>query len=159
MIFLEKPTTPPEILQQNYEEWTSNLLQAVGQYGSYKKIPKELKSTLIAHYRHGDIKNALFSISNEKCAFCESKPAESGNIEVEHYIPKSEYPHLTFDWSNLLPVCRKCNEAKGTLDTLEEPIVNPSIVNPEDFFKFSDIRMCVEKELQIGMLHKELLEN
>ncbi|ANV74328.1 TIGR02646 family protein (plasmid) [Bacillus thuringiensis] len=148
MIFLEKPANPPKILKDNYAEWTKNLLQSVGKYGSYKEIPKQLKENLIAYYRHEDIKNSLFAISNEKCAFCESKPAESGNIEVEHFIPKSKYPHLTFNWDNFLPVCRKCNVSKGTLDTQKEPIVNPTKVNPEDFFEFNDIRMCIREDSQ-----------
>ncbi|MCQ6536172.1 TIGR02646 family protein [Bacillus mycoides] len=148
MIFLVKPATPPEVLKDNYEEWTRNLLQAVSEYGGYRKVPKQLKANLIANYRHEDIKNTLFAMSNKKCAFCESKPAESGNIEVEHFIPKSEYPHLTFDWGNFLPVCRKCNESKGALDTLKEPIVNPTKVNPEDFFKFNDIRICIREGAQ-----------
>lgn len=77
-----------------------------------------------------------------KCTFCECKPAESGNIEVEHFAPKSIYPDLTFDWDNFLPSCRKCNEAKTDFDTIKEPIVNPSKIDPEDLFTYDHIRIC-----------------
>jgi uncharacterized protein (TIGR02646 family) len=140
MIKLNRPPEPA-ILTANKDQWTSELIKAVKKYGSYKDIPEAERDALIAHYRHKDIKEALEKSSLEKCAFCESKPGESGNVEVEHFAPKSIHCELTFEWVNLLPCCRKCNGSKGTHDTVRIPIVNPYIDDPSQFFFFVDVSM------------------
>lgn len=141
MIKINKPA-PPQIIIDNQEQWTKDLNEAITLYGAYDKIPPEEKKSLLVHYRHDDIKQALFASSFNKCAFCECKPGESGNIEVEHFAPKSIYPDLTFDWDNLLPSCRKCNEAKSDFDTITEPIVDPSKTDPEKLFTYNYLRIC-----------------
>ncbi|MCG3885825.1 HNH endonuclease [Photobacterium leiognathi] len=140
MIKLER-TPKPQILIDNETIWTTNLLDAISAYGSYSKIPKEQKEKLLAHYRHESIKNSLFNSSLHKCAFCETKPSESGNIEVEHFLPKSSHPNLAFKWENFLPACRKCNGSKSDHDSLNEPIINPYDTDPDDVFSYKDIRI------------------
>jgi len=137
MIRIEKDINPPNILVENAENWTNELISAVNEYGDYSKIPLDVKEKIFKNYRNDEIKQKLIEASYGKCAFCESMPAESGNIEVEHFRPKSIYYNLTFDWDNLLPVCRKCNEAKSDYDTGENPIVNPVKDNPETIFSYN----------------------
>ena len=43
------------------------------------------------------------------CAFCE----ECCKGEVEHFLPKSLYPHFVYYWSNWLFSCHDCNNSKG----------------------------------------------
>lgn len=138
MIKLERPPKPA-ILVDKEQEWLEPILAAIAHYGSYEKIPKEEKSKLTGYYRHDQIKQALFPSSFFKCAFCEGKPQENGNIEVEHFFPKSMYPEKIFSWENLLPACRKCNDSKLAHDTGHEPIVNPYDEDPDDYFQYSDI--------------------
>lgn len=140
MIKVHRPA-PPQILIDNQDTWTTSLLTAVATYGSYSNIPEKEKKQLLSHYKHKDIQDVLFSSSHHKCAFCECKPGESGNIEVEHFEPKSIYPELTFDWNNLLPACRKCNESKLNFDTRVTPIINPATENPEDLLTYSLLRI------------------
>ncbi|WP_418139413.1 hypothetical protein AB9R84_12425 [Oceanimonas smirnovii] len=132
----------PEILINNEHSWTSHLMDAITAFGDYSKIPKEKKEKLLVHYRHQEIKSVLFQSSLQKCAFCETKPGESGNIEVEHFAPKSIYPELAFKWENFLPACRKCNGSKDDHDTGNFPIVNPYDANPEDIFHYNDIKIA-----------------
>ena len=134
----------PEILESNEYTWLCNLKAAIAAYGTYAAIPKEQKSQLTKYYRHEDIKKELFNSSNEKCAFCVCKPAEGGNIEVEHFKPKSIYPDFTFEWTNFLPACRKCNGSKSDHDTLIEPIINPYEIDPESVFEYNDIRILAK---------------
>lgn len=141
----------PVILIDNELHWTSSLLDAIAEHGGYSKIPKDQKEKLLVHYRHQDIKGTLFQSSLQKCAFCETKPGESGNIEVEHFAPKSIYPDLAFEWNNFLPACRKCNGSKEDHDTVKEPIVNPFDVNPEDMFHYKDIRIAANDDhIEVG---------
>ena len=51
------------------------------------------------------------------CGYCEIKceiggPPNLSKNEVEHFRPRSHYPHLTFDWENLIYVCTRCNKSK-----------------------------------------------
>lgn len=149
MIKLER-NNQPQVLKDNQTLWQNSLDQAILTYGGYDKIPKQEKEKLISHYRHDEIKEALFSSSAEKCAFCECKPAEAGNIEVEHFKPKSIYPEMTFEWENLLPSCRKCNGSKLDHDTGITPIVNPYDMDPEAIFRYCDIRIVPIGQNQIG---------
>lgn len=141
MIHIEKDKTPPSILVQNKYKWTEELKNNIAKYGDYEKIPLSIKNAMWVHYRHHDIKEKLFASSHQKCAFCEAKPAESGNIEVEHFKPKSLYPELAFEWDNFLPVCRKCNDSKSNHDTGKEPIVDPSSDDPETIFTYNFINI------------------
>lgn len=43
------------------------------------------------------------------CAFCFARAA----VEADHYIPKEIWSELCFMPVNLLPICSKCNRAKG----------------------------------------------
>lgn len=140
MIKINKLSTP-QILIENRQMWTQELMDAVNHYGGYSKIPQQEKDALLSHYKHKDIQSALARSSHNKCAFCECMPGESGNIEVEHFEPKSLYPERTFEWDNLLPVCRKCNEAKSNFDTHLEPIINPAKEDPEQVLTYKDLEL------------------
>lgn len=146
MIFIKKDSFPPEILVENKQKWTEELLENIKKYKGFSNIPHSIKNTMWMHYRHDDIKKKLFASSNQKCAFCESKPAESGNIEVEHFKPKSIYPELAFEWDNLLPICRKCNDSKNDHDTGKKPIVNPCIEDPEKIFTYHFLNIIPKDE-------------
>ena len=136
----------PHILIENEEEWTASLEKAVSKYKSFNQIPKNEKKNLLKHYRHAAIKSMLFESSHKKCAFCETFPGQSGDIEVEHYAPKSLYPKLTFEWKNLLPACKKCNGYKGDHDTVEEPILNPYDIDPKEVFRYEDIKLVTNND-------------
>lgn len=140
MIKIEKPAEP-KVLADNKVMWTQNLLDAINTYGEYSKIPEPEKAKLLTHYRHRDIQDTLFACSHYKCAFCECIPGEGGNIEVEHFEPKSLYPDLAFEWDNFLPSCRRCNEAKSDSDTRTSPIINPANEDPEQLLTYSFLRI------------------
>ena len=141
----------PQALSNNKVVWQQALEAAITKHGSYKDIPEDEKKRLVSHYRHDEIKSTLIISSHGKCAFCECIPSEGGNVEVEHFKPKSIYPKHTFDWTNLLPACRKCNGNKLDHDTIVEPIINPYEYDPERLFYYDDIKMrvneCSDKQL------------
>lgn len=87
------------------------------------------------------IRSALLNMSNNKCCYCECLVG-SGHIDmhIEHFYPKSIYPNLVVDWNNLLPSCAACNSFKGSHDTRIEPIINPTLNRPQDYFYLRDYR-------------------
>ncbi len=50
------------------------------------------------------------------CGYCENREPELGGSEafhVDHYRPKSKFPHLICKYTNLIYSCRYCNRNKG----------------------------------------------
>ncbi|MBN3054485.1 HNH endonuclease family protein [Pectobacterium brasiliense] len=137
MIKLTK-CSEPEYLSSRSSQWSSALNEAIFLHGNYDSIPENEKESLISHYRHQKIKDALFITSHHKCAFCECIPEYGGNfIQIEHFYPKSIYPELCFSWDNFLPSCNKCNLSKSNLDTNLTPIINPYDDEPSDHLYIS----------------------
>ncbi len=66
----------------------------------------------------------------KKCAYCETKFTEY--TQIEHYRPKSKYYWLAYEWSNLLPSCEKCNNAKSNkfpLINKKKTVKKPNLIN------------------------------
>jgi uncharacterized protein (TIGR02646 family) len=136
MIKLNRPQEP-QILIDNKALWDVELKEALAHYGSISKVPQ----TIVCRYNHISIRTPLINSSHEKCAYCEGKPLECGNIEIDHFKPKSRYPDATFEWENMVPSCHDCNNSKGTHDTQKEPIINPYDTDPETVFYFDSIQI------------------
>jgi uncharacterized protein (TIGR02646 family) len=90
------------------------------------------------------IKEKLLDMTNKKCAYCESSLALG--FEIDHFYCRTEHPKLVVRWDNLLPVCHHCNTVKKDYDCAIEPIINPTMDNPQkhliyyhcEFFPYND---------------------
>jgi hypothetical protein len=70
----------------------------------------------------GELKDYLFRVFYQKCAYCEGARGAVTSGAVEHYRPKSGvsedtthpgYYWLAYDLGNYVPVCSECNSIKG----------------------------------------------
>src|SRR5690349_10627866 len=71
-------------------------------------------------YSDPEVKTALITLFNGKCAYCESTFLHVYSGDIEHFRPKAEifeanprrpgYYWLASDWNNLLLSCRNCNQ-------------------------------------------------
>jgi hypothetical protein len=95
------------------------------------------------------------------CPCCGYMPFESSDSEYreafDHYLPKSKYPFLSVNFSNLVPLCHKCNsDRKGTKD----PIAN----GKKAFYPFStkphniSINIEIDKSKDLGALSRTDVE-
>ena len=81
-----------------------------------------------------NIRNALARDFGEVCAYCEQL-CDSGvnsravNAEtIDHFRPRSRFPHLQFDWSNLIYACYRCNQSKGnSWPGYDDSLINQSL--------------------------------
>lgn len=160
MVHVEKNNAPNGLLADKWSSIKQDVL-----------INTEHKASS-ACYRNTTI-GALRKLYNNKCACCERSRGEE--LHVDHYRPKkarnnkkaSEYNHsgyswLTYEWTNLIPLCSSCNQSKSNyfplidnskrvishtdslaqniqqLQEYEEPLfVNPEIdLHPERHFKY-----------------------
>lgn len=74
-------------------------------------------------YSEKNVKEALHSMSEGMCAYCESRYDATQPVDVEHFRPKGRidtqagkvqpaYWWLAASWSNLLPSCIDCNRER-----------------------------------------------
>lgn len=124
MIRLTK-SEKPQILQENEELWKTEILTLIQQN---QTIP----NSLATKYRHEEIKTAVLSETNQKCAYCESKILHVHHSEIEHIKPKSKFPEQTFEWTNLTISCSLCNNKKSDFYDESRPLINPFVDNPDD---------------------------
>jgi hypothetical protein len=50
---------------------------------------------------------------SHKCVYCRLPDGLGAEFAVEHYRPKSKFPELVTDYSNLFFACKSCNSHKG----------------------------------------------
>jgi uncharacterized protein (TIGR02646 family) len=87
------------------------------------------KRPAFAAYGGNDVKKALETIFEGKCAYCESRYVAQQPVDVEHWRPKARvhgeaeeaggYEWLAMAWENLLPSCIDCNRER------KHPIPDP----------------------------------
>jgi len=86
-----------------------------------KKIsePKKPKKKKIKHRltseRWKDLRVRMLRKYKNECMKCGAKP-EIKDLHVDHIKPKSKYPELTYEMSNLQLLCKKCNFEKSNTD-------------------------------------------
>jgi hypothetical protein len=104
-------------------------LANVAQYtGNIAEDKKKRKPIRFKPEIWGELKWHLFSLSYDKCAYCESKVRIVDFGDVDHFRPKSKveedplsdddlghpgYYWLAYDVTNLLPACGLCNRPPG----------------------------------------------
>lgn len=108
-------TTVPRVLTDQNAIDEYNKIQA--HYSLHGKTPSDLFKV----YGKKEVKEELTKLFYEKCAYCETPYAVSGDLNIEHYRPKSlvkieedsrelmGYWWLASAWNNLLPSCKRCN--------------------------------------------------
>ncbi len=60
----------------------------------------------------------LMDLFGDFCSYCET--TLPGLVEVEHIVPKSQYPNFATEWKNFLLSCGPCNGAKSDQPTRED---------------------------------------
>jgi 5-methylcytosine-specific restriction endonuclease McrA len=114
MVHREKDflSPPPELLDAKWDSLKADLL-----------ITTHSHKLKVACYRDTTIES-LMTLYNDKCAICER--LRGTELEIDHYRPKKErnnnsgteynqtgYYWLAYEWSNLIPLCSKCNKNKS----------------------------------------------
>lgn len=69
-----------------------------------------------------------------QCAYCGVELHDPLMADIDHFYPKSTYPHLAPDKGNMLIVCRACNMIKGNTFPVTDD-GQPLLLNPlhDDF--------------------------
>jgi len=152
MIKLNKQPEP-EVLVREKAKWTLELMSLIS---AGANVPEKIKN----RYNQPEIKSALRAETNGgKCMYCESPIAAVASEHIEHYKPKSIYPELTFEWTNLGLSCPKCNINKGNVFDEKCMFINPYIDYPENHFISLGTIICHipnDKRAKLTELHLQL---
>ncbi|WP_430493544.1 HNH endonuclease, partial [Paenibacillus ottowii] len=71
------------------------------------------------------------------CPYCDTDTIISdGNIVIEHFIPKSDYPFVSMHPNNLMSSCYGCNGIYGKHTKYYAPIYSPYNVQIGELIKF-----------------------
>lgn len=93
-------------------------------------------------YRHARV--PLNERIGEYCSYCE----RTGDLHVEHVVPKSVNQHLETEWSNLLLGCINCNSRKSNRNQSREGYLWPDCDMTFSAFEYrSDGRVNVDGNL------------
>jgi uncharacterized protein (TIGR02646 family) len=112
-------------------------------------------------------RDALQKLFHSKCAYCECQLINVGEVDVDHYRPKSNamsidkrvspehYWWLAYTWENLYPTCKQCNRQKASRFPVKGPrvpigttggklhkenrlLLDPCYDKPDQFLRFNE---------------------
>ena len=110
---------------------------------------KEIKKAFdyAGHRQNSDFMEHFKKLNIKSCPFCNNNyiyfyEKEAGKYNtlatLEHYYPKSKYPHLSLSFYNLIPSCNTCNSKfKGSTEKHEGKILHPYLEDFNEKAKFS----------------------
>lgn len=138
MVHLER-LTKPNVLAKNEAKWTANFIQ------SGKDRPQN------SQYTHKEIKEALASISANKCFYSEVLFSSLSDAQVDHCIEVSEDKEKAFCWNNLYLAHKDCNIGKSpNKDIPISECLNPFTDNNDEIEK----HLYFEDEMVLGHTDK-----
>ena len=112
--------------------------------GSYKQVKKKFYQLVVDALCYDDVQEKIFpkyvkKLGIKSCVYCNAQYAISAKkgktdegksyratFTIDHYWPKSKYPHLATSFFNLYPTCATCNQTKSTRDPIFELYVKPT---------------------------------
>lgn len=117
------------------------------------------KQIFIEHFKKLNIKSCPFCNNNYVYFYKENKSTSDNSkyntiATLEHYYPKSKYPHLSLSFFNLIPSCNTCNSKfKGSDKIHVGNIIHPYF---EDFnekanFTISIDSLPIKKEINLNI--------
>lgn len=78
-------------------------------------------TTFYKSYKWRKFRERIIKRDQEICIRCmiTHNYIEKNNLEVHHIKPRSQYPELAFDETNVITLCKSCNTHLGTKGELD----------------------------------------
>jgi uncharacterized protein (TIGR02646 family) len=124
MVHTPRTSPPPAELVTHGKRWTVRYESIASGSSTGDWATQSAKKVLAV---------ALRGLAHGKCVYCESALGVTTYLEIEHYVAKTVTPALAFEWTNLLPACRLCNNAKSEQDH-KGALLKPDAEDPEPYF-------------------------
>lgn len=129
MIKIIRPTKPT-CLELNAEQWNNDYVQKRAENPTYQFSWRTYEGKPVNKH----LEPILLEMTKNHCAFCDSYRLGSRFIKptIEHFRPKSKFPHLAYEWTNLFPACHYCQEKN---DAFDEQLLKPD-KEDYDFYRY-----------------------
>ena len=79
--------------------------------------------------------------------------------EVDHFQPKSKFPHLVYTWGNWLFACHECNHSKLDQWPAADGYVDPCAISephrPEHYFAFDTLTGVIKPNSTLTPLSRQ----
>jgi uncharacterized protein (TIGR02646 family) len=148
MMPMERTPTPP-ILVEKGPVWTEafSKRRAQDQHCAFHwpKVGSEYLNRVLGR--------ELQVMTAQHCAYCDHYELGPASQEtIDHFRPKSTFPELAYDWSNLFPACNVCQSSKR--EKFEEALLKPDApeYSFERFFIFDfatgEIQPCPSSSVE-----------
>ena len=86
-------------------------------YKNEHELPHQQQVSETDFYRTQEWRSLRVEVlaeSNRRCLLCGSSPEHGITLHVDHIKPRSQFPELALDKSNLQVLCEDCNVGKMT---------------------------------------------
>lgn len=84
--------------------------------GSRRHLVEILAGEKIDFYRTPEWRSLRYQVLRKYGRRCMCCGSTEGQMQVDHIKPRSKFPHLQLNLSNLQVLCRPCNMGKGAWD-------------------------------------------
>lgn len=153
---------------ENYEVNLSNLeityekeKEIIQRDNEFKEYMKKMYSSRLSNKNYENIYKYYQQIRSSQrcCPYCNFQTREVK--QLDHYLPKSIFPSLAIVVSNLVPICKDCNEKKDNYYSLN---ISKQLIHPyydekmDESFEFIKCEIIEEKNIGFRF-HIERLEH
>ena len=80
---------------------------------------------------------AEFGSGRQRCMYCE----DGVGTDIDHFFPRSDYPHRTFTWANHLLACADCNRRKNSSFPVDQDgtpvLLEPTVDDPREHLAYA----------------------
>jgi hypothetical protein len=128
----DKIVNPKTMGSKKNKAFRSRLLNTLG-YGERRKdfYPKYFQEIGIEACIYC---NSTLTVSVERITGKNKKKTTQARFQVDHYLPKSEYPCFSISLYNLYPTCASCNNIKSSNNVQFKLYEDKSKIRGSDFY-------------------------
>ncbi len=121
-----KKVDKPDCLTKMSKKWTADFKQKREKQPNYWNW-HQYKKEKVEHL----LMKELSEMSDYHCSYCGIFPLKKdvGGRSIDHFKPKSKFPDLSFDWTNLFASCPDCQRIKGSDYPIEFDALKPDSDN------------------------------
>lgn len=127
----------PALLQEHGERWSSAWAARLRDAEEGRR-PTFRWATYEGRGVHEHLREPLFGMTGDRCAYCDGFLRETSLTTVDHFRPRALFPELAYAWENLFPACTMCQARAGGGARWEEGLLKPdeATYRFERYFRF-----------------------
>lgn len=95
------------------------ILVRLPDFSKAKKAIKKKRVNFYATREWRELRYRVLKESNGKCALCARGARDDMPLHVDHIMPRSKYPKLALEITNLQVLCEDCNLGKSNKDNTD----------------------------------------